>query len=145
MKNKVLVVLLFLTCFAGFTQKTITWLDLADVSFEDKYFPDYDDYFLYPSFSDSVKALDGKMITITGYFLDIDPLGEIYILSKGPMASCFFCGIGGPETAMELHFTSKPSFKTDDIITVTGILKINSDDVDHFNYILTESKGKLIN
>ncbi len=143
MKNKILITLIFLISFTGFAQKTITWQDLAKVKFERKYFPEYDDYFLAPTFSPSVKDLDGKEVTITGYFLDIDPKGRIYILSKGPMSSCFFCGIGGPETAIELQLLSKPPFKMDDIVTVTGVLKLNSTDVNHFNYILTKSKAEL--
>ena len=143
MKSKFLCVLFFLICSSSFAQEEITWQDLAQVEFVDKYFPDYGQYFLYPEFSSSVQALDGAKVTITGYFLDIDPEGEIFILSKGPMSACFFCGIGGPETAMEVLFTSKPSFKMDDIITVTGTLKLNADDVNHFNYILTDSTGKL--
>lgn len=143
MKNKVIITLIFLACFAGFAQKNITWQDLANVKFIDKYFPDYDQYFLYPQFSESVASLDGEKVTITGYFLDLDPRGEIFVLSKGPMASCFFCGVGGPETAIELHFTAKPPFKMDNIVTVTGILQLNSEDVNHFNYILKKTEGKL--
>lgn len=142
MKSNNLVVLVCLITNVGFAQKEITWEDLADVTFEKKYFPAYDDYFLYPNFSSAIKDLDGKKVTITGYFLDIDPTGEIYVLSKGPMSSCFFCGIGGPETAMEVSFTAKPDFKMDDIITVTGTLKLNSEDVDHFNYILSDCKAE---
>lgn len=143
MKSKILVVLIVLISSASVAQKNITWRDLAEVKFERKYFPIYDQYFLYPNFSPSVKALDGKPITITGYFLDIDPEGEIFILSKGPMSSCFFCGVGGPETAMELHFSSQPSFKMDDIITVTGILRLNRDDVEHFNYMVMNCEARL--
>ena len=143
MKSKFFYVFFLLICFSSFAQEEITWQDLAQVEFVDKYFPDYGQYFLYPEFSSSVQALDGTEVTITGYFLDIDPEGEIFILSQGPMSACFFCGIGGPETAMEVHFSSKPSFKMDDIITVTGTLKLNADDVNHFNYILKDSKGKL--
>lgn len=139
MKNKVLFAFVLLSSLTCFAQKEITWKDLSKVKFEKKYFPAYGQDFLYPTFSDSIKALEGKKITISGYFLNIDPNGKIFILSKGPMASCFFCGIGGPETAMELQFSEKPSFKTDDIITVTGILKLNRDDVEHFNYILEKS------
>ena len=51
--------------------------------------------------------------------------------------------MGGPETAVELQFTSEPTFMTDDLITVTGILKLNSEDVEHFNYILTKCEGEL--
>jgi hypothetical protein len=144
-KNIIQFTLILLTSFASLAQKEITWQDLAKVKFEEKYFPAYGEYFLYPHFLPSVKALEGKKVTITGYFLNIDPQGKMFILSKGPLSSCFFCGVGGPETAIELQFTSKPSFKTDNIVTVTGILKLNNDDVDHLNYILTESEGKLAN
>ncbi|WP_394751049.1 hypothetical protein [Spongiimicrobium salis] len=143
MKNKILTTLILLSCCIGFAQKKVTWQDLAQVKFEKKYFPDFGEYFLYPDFSSSVKALEGKKISITGYYLDINPQGSVFVLSKGPMSSCFFCGIGGPETAIELQFPEKPPFKTDDIITVTGILQLNSDDVEHFNYILKKSEAKL--
>lgn len=139
MKNKILIAFVLLSSLTCVAQKKITWKDLSKVKFEKKYFPAYGQHFLYPTFSESIKALEGKKVTITGYFLNIDPNGKIFILSKGPMASCFFCGIGGPETAMEIQFAVKPSYKTDDIITVTGTLKLNSDDVEHFNYILEKS------
>ena len=100
---------------------------------------------MYPEFLAPVKELEGKQITISGYFLNIDPEENIYILSKGPMADCFFCGQAGPETAIELQFVNIPNFKTDDIVRITGILQLNKDDIDHFNYILKECKAVLIN
>ena len=100
---------------------------------------------MYPEFLPHVKKLAGKKVTLTGYFLSIDPEENLYILSKGPMSSCYFCGQGGPETAVELQFTSKPSFKTDNIVSITGILNLNNDDVEHFNYILKECEGVLTN
>ncbi|MDO5969450.1 hypothetical protein Q4Q35_06490 [Flavivirga aquimarina] len=144
MKNKIIITLMLLSSYVSFSQKNITWEDLAKVEFIEKFFPSYGEHFLYPKFSDSVKSLEGKRVTITGYFLNIDPQGKLLILSKGPMSSCFFCGIGGPETAMELQFTSKKTFKTDAIITVTGILELNADDVEHFNYILKECEALLV-
>lgn len=145
MKNKLIILLIFLSTYACFSQKNITWKDLAEVEFTEKFFPAYGEDFLYPDFSNSVKTLEGKKVTITGYFLNVDPRGELLILSKGPMSSCFFCGIGGPETAMELQFASKKSFKTDTIITVTGVLKLNADDIEHFNYILTGCEAFEVN
>jgi len=142
MKNKILIIAFFLSCFVSFSQKKVSWEDLSKVKFVEKYFPKYKQKFLTPNFSASVKALEGQKITIKGYFLDLDPGGKMYVLSKGPMSSCFFCGVGGPETAIELQFKSKPSFRTDDIIEATGILKLNTDDVEHFNYILVQSEGK---
>ena len=143
MKNKILIVLFLIYVSIGFSQQKVTWKDLSKVKFTEKYFPQYDEAFLQPTFLPSVKALAGKTISITGYFLNIDPRGHIYILSKGPMSSCFFCGVGGPETAIELQFKTSPPFRTDDIITVTGTLKLNADNVDHFNYILTQCKAQV--
>jgi len=142
MKNRLLVFLLLCTslCFA---QQKVTWEDLSKVKFSEKYYPAYDEKYLYPEFSESVKALDGKTISITGYFLHIAPAQKIYMLSKGPMSSCFFCGVGGPETAIELILDYNPKFKTDNIVTVTGKLKLNSEDVEHFNYILSDCKVSL--
>ncbi len=144
MKNKILVLLMFQISSVCFSQIDVTWEDLAKIEYTEKYFQNYGEYFLYPSFSPSVKALEGKQIAITGYFLDVDPMEKIFILSKGPMSSCFFCGVGGPETAIELQFKVKPNFNTDDIVTITGVLKLNADDVEHFNYILTECKGERV-
>ena len=90
MKNNIILLFIALSTLTGFAQKKITWEDLADIRYEEKYFPDYDEYFLYPYFSDSVKALEGQKVTITGFFLDMDPNGELFVLSKTPFASCFF-------------------------------------------------------
>jgi len=141
MKNKTLILFFLLYCSFCFSQKKITWKDLSDVKFTKRYVPEYGVDFLKPEFSSSIKALEGKEISIVGYFLNIDPRKKMYVLSKGPMSSCFFCGVGGPETAMELEFSSEQNFKTDDIVIVTGILKLNADDVEHFNYILKKSKA----
>lgn len=145
MKNKFLNLIILLTCFLCFSQQEINWQDLSKIKFKEKYFPEYDEYFMYPEFLPPVKALEGKQVAIKGYFLNIGGTEEkIYILSKGPMSSCYFCGQGGPETTIELQFTSTPNFKTDDIMTITGILKLNKDDVEHFNYILVDCKGILV-
>lgn len=139
MKNNILAGIFFLLgTLACLAQKEITWGDLAKVDYTEKFFSDFGEYFLYPKFGPEVKALEGKKVSIVGYYLDIDPTGTLFILSKNPMASCFFCGVGGPETAIELQFNAKPKFRTDDIVMVTGTLKLNADDVEHFNYILED-------
>lgn len=144
MKNKIFNLIILLFCSLCFSQQEITWQDLSKVNYTDKFFPAYDDYFMYPEFLPSIKKLEGKLITIKGYFLNIDPETNLYILSKSQMSSCFFCGQAGPETAVELEFINKPKFKTDTVVEITGILKLNKEDVDHFNYILTGCKGKII-
>lgn len=124
-------------------QTVISWTDLADVSFSTKYFASVDDYFLYPSFGSNISRFKGKEVTITGYFLNLDPNGTIYLLSKYPMANCFFCGGGGPETVLEIRFKEKVRFRTDQVIKVTGTLILNKDDINHCNYILDNASAIL--
>ncbi len=145
MRNNMLIAFFLLSSTVCFSQTEINWWDLARISYTEKFFPAYGENFLYPEFSEHIKSLEGKKVAITGYFLNIDPSGKMFILSKNPMASCFFCGMGGPETAMELQFKSKPDFNTDDVLYVTGILKLNADDVQHFNYILTDCVAQKMN
>ena len=144
MRNKGIYVFFLFVCSCSFSQQNVTWQDLAKIKFTDKYLSEYDAYFMYPTFSASVKVLKGKQITIKGYFLDVVAKENIYMLSKGPMASCYFCGQGGPESAIELEFINKQNFKTDDIVSITGILELNKDDIEHFNYILKECKGMFV-
>jgi hypothetical protein len=144
MRNKGIYVFFLFVCSCSFSQQNVTWQDLAKIKFTDKYLSEYEAYFMYPTFSASVKALEGKQITIKGYFLDVVAKENIYMLSKGPMASCYFCGQGGPESAIELEFINKENFKTDDIVSITGMLELNKDDIEHFNYILKECKGMLV-
>jgi hypothetical protein len=122
----------------SFAQTKISWDILSDVTFEEKYVTEADDYFLFPTFGNKVQAYDGQRVEITGYVIPIDPEGMFYILSKFPYASCFFCGQAGPETIVELQLTGekKRHYELDEIITFKGILKLNATDVDHCNYIL---------
>ncbi len=133
--------LFLLVSMTAVGQTDLTWDDLAKIDYTEKYFPAYESNFLYPEFSKEITDLQGKEVTLSGYFLDVDPNGELIILSKNPLASCFFCGNGGPETAVEIQFKSKPDFKTDDVVLITGTLQLNKDDVEHFNYILTDCSG----
>lgn len=144
MRSKSICLVFLFACLFSYGQQNVTWEDLSKIKFTDKYFSEYDDYFMYPTFSNSVKALEGEKITINGYFLDVVAKENIYMLSKGPMASCYFCGQGGPESAIELEFVNEQNFKTDNIVSITGVLILNKEDVEHFNYILKECTGKLL-
>lgn len=128
-----------------FAQVELTWEDFADINFEPEYNEKYEVYFLMPTFGEKIKAYQGKKIEITGYFLDISGTGEIFLVSANPMASCFFCGAAGAETIIEVNFKEYPSFKTDQIVTVTGVLELNRNNVNHCNYILKEATGELLN
>jgi len=116
----------------------ITWNTLADVKYQRRLNEEYDLYFMYPAFGAKVKSLEGKLIRIRGYMIPVDEYGRRYVISARPMAQCFFCGGAGPESLIELQLKKNGlRFKTDEIRTVTGILRLNGNDIDHLSYILT--------
>lgn len=142
---KVLFILPLMLSF-GFTSnenpKTaaipITWKTLTDITYTRKFNQKEEMYFMYPTFGSKVAGLEGKTVAIKGYMIPVDETGEFYVISAKPMAECFFCGGSGPESLIELDFKKKGRrFKTDEIRTVKGVLKLNPDDVEHLNYILT--------
>ena len=138
-KFLVLLFLLFSTVVKSQTE--ITWYTLDDVTFTDKYSEEAQGYYYYPNFGGSVKALEGKRVLLKGYMLVIDPTKNIYILSRYPYASCFFCGSGGPEAIVELQLKpDHPKFKMDQIVTISGILELNYDDIYQCNYILGDAE-----
>jgi len=137
-----IVFLLFISKF-GFSQIEISWQDLEDVEFSDMYIDSIGEYVLYPHFGFNVRELDGKQVALSGYILAIDPDKQYYVLSKGPFASCFFCGAGGPETIVELSLKSdKDSFFMDEFATIRGVLRLNADDIYRCVYILEDANKR---
>lgn len=117
---------------------SLTWDDLSDVSFEEKYYEDIDAWLLFPSFGDSVKMLADQDVFISGYVLTLEP-GR-YALSANPFSSCFFCGGAGPESVMSLGLVdSTQIFYTDEWKTFQGTLRLNDSDVDQLNYVLEQA------
>ena len=118
-----------------------TWNVFAKTKFEPKFDEKLGEYLFYPTFTEDVKKLEGKEITLEGFYVPFAPDDDDYIiLSKFPMSQCFFCGGGGPESVAEVNFAKDPGrFQVDDLITVKGKLKLNSDDLDHINFILTDA------
>lgn len=135
------IVLVLLTNQVIAQTKFDAWHEFAKTKFEAKYNEKIGEYLFYPTFSTELKALEGKEITIEGFYVPFAPEdGNYIIISKFPMAQCFFCGGGGPETIAEVTFKGVPSkFQVDDLISVRGKLKLNVNDVDHVNFILTDA------
>ncbi|MFT6210594.1 MAG: hypothetical protein ACJAYA_000403 [Bacteroidia bacterium] len=149
--SKVLSATFFLFSFflfassEGFAQHTkIDWAFLAKVEWGEKYFEEYEEVVFYPDFGKEVLAVDNTLVEIEGYVIPVDVESGYYVLSANPFASCFFCGNAGPESVMELQFpeSMKDIFKTDEIITFRGRLKLNWDDLEHCNYILQKATPK---
>ena len=139
--HKCLFLSLLFSVHFSFAQTEITWNDLEDVEFEDVYYDEVDEFIAYPHFGQSVLNLSGVEVSLTGYILALDPDKGYYILSKGPFASCFFCGGGGPETIVELELKNKNQyFMMDEVATIKGVLKLNADDIYQCVYILQNAE-----
>lgn len=139
---KSIVVLIFTLLMSSLlsAQTEISWRTLADVNYTDKYFEEEKGYYLFPTFGESVKALEGEEVILEGYILALDPEENYYLLSMNPYASCFFCGNAGPETVVELEFKkAEQRFKMDQRVTLKGTLKLNKDNIYQCNYILEKA------
>ena len=135
--NKLIYILVLFISSNLFSQTEIDWLKLRDVYYKSEYREDVDGYFQTPYFGETVELLDNKEVVITGYMLTLAPDEGIYVLSQNTYADCFFCGYGGPESAIELRL--KPghdSFFMDELVTVVGILRLNRLDVSSGVYIM---------
>ena len=135
--NKLIYILVLFISNNLISQTEIDWLKLRDVYYKSEYREDVDGYFQTPYFGETVELLDNKEVVITGYMLTLAPDEGIYVLSQNPYADCFFCGYGGPESAIELRL--KPghdSFFMDELVTVVGILRLNRLDVSSGVYIM---------
>jgi hypothetical protein len=142
MKKWVVIVSLLVGSTSAFTQvKTNAWDLFAKTKFESKYYEKLGEYLFYPNFPADLKAMEGKEITVEGYYVPFAPEdGNYIIISKYPMSQCFFCGGGGPESIAEVNFAKESSkFDVDDLITVKGKLKLNTEDLDHVNFILDQA------
>jgi hypothetical protein len=142
MKNVVLILSFVLTAAMVQAQtKFDAWNEFAKTKFEPKYDQKMEEYIFFPTFPDALKALEGKEITVQGFYVPFAPEdGDYIILSKFPMSQCFFCGGGGPESIAEINFSKGAlKFQVDDLITVKGKLKLNANSIDHSNFILTDA------
>lgn len=123
-------------------QQLLSWEQLTDVKFTKEFSADLGIELLEASFGESIKALDGKEIVIKGYIIPLDPLGTQYVISRNPMASCFFCGGSGPETVAELrlHPNSFRRYQTDEILSFKGTLMLNEDNSASLNYVILNAE-----
>ncbi len=117
------------------------WLLFAQVKFEPKYFKSEDTHFLVPKFTQEIKRKEGTVLELHGYYIPFDMPANALIISRGPYASCFFCGGAGPESIAEVTFESKiPKLKLDQRIRVRGKLKLNENDVNHMCFQLVDAE-----
>ncbi|WP_143961942.1 hypothetical protein [Litoribacter populi] len=123
----------------AFAQEVNVWKDLSNVSYkigED----DFGELYV-PDFSDKIKSLEGTEVTADGYIIPFEGMfkPEHIILSSLPLAECFFCGAGGPETVMEVMLKD-PIKYTSKRVQVKGTLVLNEKDPEKLMYILKDAQ-----
>ena len=156
--KSVLFLLLFILFYtSAFSQEKITWKELTTIYRKEMLSNKSDDKKATSKFykdiisnksetkkTISLKDVEGKEVTIRGYFLDLGADSLWYMLSRFPFENCFFCTGVGPETVVDLEdfLNEKSKFKTDDIVTVTGTLYLVEEDDEYF-YTLRNCTVKL--
>ncbi len=143
MKNYKIV--LFAIClfvifqYSANAQTSNVWKSLAEVTY--KISQDNFGELYVPVFSENIKKLEGKVVEADGYIIPFEGMfrPEHIILSSLPLAECFFCGSGGPETVMEAMMAT-PIKYTSKRVKVRGTLTLNAKDPEKLMYILKNAK-----
>jgi hypothetical protein len=122
-------------------QSLLNWEKLSDVNFDLVWFEEHQSKFMVPRFGPIPNSYKNKKVKIKGYVIPVDAAKNLYVISKVPMAMCFFCGGSGSETIVELEMKKGFSkrYNTDDVKTFQGVLTLNTKDVMHFIYILKDA------
>ena len=142
-KSWFLILFLAWISFSGFGIPNRMWELFATTQFQEKLDRSLGMYFYYPRFSPHLLTLQGKTIELEGFFIPVDLQDpKTLILSKYPMAECFFCGGSGPESIALVHLKTPPGrkLKMDQIIRVKGVLKLNATDVEEMTFILSNAE-----
>lgn len=143
MKNRRIIILTLILLATSqinsIAQVPNVWKNLAEVTYkisEDNFGELY-----IPVFSENTKKLEGKVVEADGYIIPFEGMfkPEHIILSSLPLAECFFCGSGGPETVMEVMMAT-PIKYTSKRVKVRGTLTLNSKDPEKLMYIMKDAK-----
>ena len=138
--NKIIFFLAFFITNDALSQIEIDWFKLRDVYYKSEYKEEIGGYYQTPYIGEGVESLDNEYVKITGYMLTLAPDAGVFVLSQNPYADCFFCGYGGPESAIEL--TLKPGyddFYMDELVEVVGILRLKREDVSSGVYLMDDA------
>ncbi|MFM7628243.1 MAG: hypothetical protein ACKO44_01880 [Algoriphagus sp.] len=140
MKKSILVVfiLIYGSAFINSAIAQGVWKNLSEVTY--KISKDNFGELYVPVFSENIKKLEGKVVEADGYIIPFEGMFKPnhIILSSLPLAECFFCGSGGPETVMEAMM-SAPIKYTSKRVKVRGKLTLNANDPEKLMYILKEA------
>lgn len=144
--KKAVVCILVLCASEALAQKStykgfpsLIWPKLYDITFMKG--RDALGEFEKPVFPEAVKSLKDKTIVLPGYMVPLENAtsSSRIMLSSLPLNACFFCGVGGPETVVEVNLKTKTSW-IEKPIEVKGTLRLNDEDPDQMIYILENAE-----
>ncbi len=121
----------------GQNSKDNLWKTLAKITYK----KEYDELMGFdvdkPVFSESIKKLDGREVTVKGYIIPVEGYKshKEFVLSAFPYNMCFFCGGAGPETVMDVR-AAEPIEYTADPVVLRGTLHLNAKDINKLMYAL---------
>jgi hypothetical protein len=118
---------------------SLVWPKLYDITF--KKAKDARGEYDVPIFSEAAKSLDNMVVSVPGYMVPFENgvASDHFMLSSLPLNACFFCGVGGPESVIEVFVKKKVSY-SEKAIEVRGTLHLNSTDPDQMIYILKDAE-----
>jgi hypothetical protein len=146
MKKFVVAVFCLVICLSAAAQKkeynglpSLVWPKLYDVKFVKS--TDKLGEFDKPIFGDAAKSLNGKTITLPGHIVPFESgnRSKHFMFTSLPLNACFFCGVGGPETVVEVFLKNEITY-TDQPMEIKGVLKINDKDPDKMIYVLENAE-----
>ncbi|WP_339922178.1 hypothetical protein [uncultured Cyclobacterium sp.] len=134
-----LLLVIGLISFSAIGQQENVWKNLSYVTYEIGE-DDFGELYM-PVFGEKTLEMEGKEIMADGYIIPFEGMfkPEHIILSSLPLAECFFCGSGGPETVMEVML-KEPVKYTSKKVKVRGKLVLNTKDPEKLMYILKEAQ-----
>lgn len=121
-------------------KKKSLWKTLSKITYKKKYDELMGFKIDIPVFSDQIKKLDGKEVTVKGYIIPVEGYKshKEFILSAFPYNMCFFCGGAGPETVMEVEAIEGVEYSAEQVL-LKGKLALNNDDINRLMYLLTDA------
>jgi hypothetical protein len=137
---RIFIALTFLFFQPGTTQPIVlNWMVLQRVNTRPVSIQGVEGLLPLPVFPEKIRQYDGKMVDIDGYVIPLDKTGKTIALSAFSMAECFFCGKAGPASVMTVKL-KKPDkkYKTDQLATFRGRLRLNDKDPKELFYVLED-------
>ncbi len=84
----------------------MTWSILEDVAYREKFISQLEGKVPVSDFPDTVKDLQKKQITVSGYMIPTDHSRKIMVLSTNPYEHCYLRVKGSPVSVMVMSITT---------------------------------------